>query len=95
MKQDTKYNCIYNQSLKLMLHLMKTKLPIVLYGQGGCGKTVLINEIIDIINSHNYTVYQEGPITLDLFEKQYIFTLYDLEKIKDIPLSKYYLVNMS
>ena len=40
MENNTTYNCIYNSSKKLLLKLLDTNIVIILYGKGGCGKTV-------------------------------------------------------
>lgn len=89
------YNCIYNSTKKLLLKLLETNLPIVIYGKGGCGKTVLLNELYDKINSKGYIVESDGIITEEIFNNKYIITLYELDKIKFINENKYYLINMN
>tara|TARA_B100001175_G_scaffold279128_1_gene256136 strand:+ start:2122 stop:2289 length:168 start_codon:yes stop_codon:yes gene_type:complete len=54
MLNTTAYNCIYNSSKKLLLKLLDTNNVIVLYGKGGCGKTVLLDELHDKIQDRGY-----------------------------------------
>ena len=95
MENNTTYNCIYNSSKKLLLKLLDTNIVIILYGKGGCGKTVLLNELQHKIDDKGYRIECDGNITEDLFTKKYIITLYDLKKIRNINTSKYYLINMN
>mgnify|MGYP006100999093 FL=1 len=94
MLNTTAYNCIYNSSKKLLLKLLDTNNVIVLYGKGGCGKTVLLDELQDKIQDRGYQI-EFTNITENLFTKKYIISLYDLNKISHINNSKYFLINMN
>jgi chromosomal replication initiation ATPase DnaA len=94
MISSTAYNCIYNSSKNLLLKLLDTNSVIVLYGKGGCGKTVLLDEIQHKIQDRGYKI-ECTNITEDLFTKKYIISLYDLSKISHINSNKYYLINMN
>lgn len=89
------YNCVYNSTKRLLLKLLETNLPIVIYGKGGCGKTVLLNELYDKIEAKGYIVESDGKVTESLFNNKYIITLFDLDKIRMIDENKYYLINMN
>jgi len=89
------YNCIYNSTKKLLLKLLETNLPIVLYGKGGCGKTVLLNELYDKIESKGYIIESDNRINESMFDNKYIITLFELDKIRMIDENKYYLINMN
>lgn len=94
MLNTTAYNCIYNSSKKLLLKLLDTNNVIVLYGKGGCGKTVLLDELQNKIQDRGYKI-ECTNITEDLFTKKYIISIYDLGKISHINNNKYFLINMN
>ncbi|RLF34658.1 MAG: hypothetical protein DRN03_06530 [Thermoplasmata archaeon] len=57
-----------DQALKQIEHYAEesTRLPIVIYGPEGCGKTALSKQAIEILKDHGYSVIYISRLSLPL-----------------------------
>ena len=82
--------------LKFLLNINNFDKSIVILGQGSTGKSYIINECKELINSKNYKIV-DGPdeIKLNYFEDKYVISILDINQIKDINMNKYILINLN
>lgn len=68
--------------------------PIVLYGPPS-GKSTLVKECISVEDTDKYKIIHENVNVNDFSrDKNVIIVINDLDKLKDVTASKYYLIDM-
>ena len=92
MNNQELYN---NAKMTVIEHLMSGDKPIVLYGTGGNGKTYLVNEISEIIDTNNYNVIHEILKPIEKMSNNDLVVATDFNNLSDIDKESYNLVDMN